>query len=235
MIKLINRLGTEKILPITMSWRNVPLDIQIPNQPLYGVQGASKTGKSNIVPRQIILQGGFYHTDKNQIRQEIDNLLPFLMQPPIRIYQQHDDERYLLAELSGAPQDWLKRRSELQIRIILIALDPFFYGPEVNIVVDGIANIQVAGNARVSPLVRTTGSVSNLTLTHNYTGQVIEVSGATGIIEVDNNESTCKVGANNRLDLINEDWLLDGFSLTPGLNQLVSSTAVNVIYKPKWY
>ena len=39
MIKLTNALGAEKILPLTMFFKRVPLEIEVPSQPLFGLDG----------------------------------------------------------------------------------------------------------------------------------------------------------------------------------------------------
>jgi len=49
-IKLTNALGAEKILPITMAFKRVPLEIIVPSQPLYGLDGEVRTGKSTLRP-----------------------------------------------------------------------------------------------------------------------------------------------------------------------------------------
>ena len=70
MIRLTNAVGAEKVLPLTMSFRRVPLEVDIPSQPLYGWDGDVKTGKSTLRPRQFALEGSIYHSDKGRIEQE---------------------------------------------------------------------------------------------------------------------------------------------------------------------
>jgi len=43
------------------------------------------------------------------------------------------------------------------------------------------------------------------------------------------------VDGDNRLDLITEDWLLTGFDLLPGQNQITTNTPVTLVYRPRWY
>lgn len=235
MIKLTNVLGAEKILPLTMSFRRVPLEIDVPSQPLFGLNGDVKTGKSTLRPRQFVLEGGIYHRDKHQIEQDLDDLLTFLMHPPIEVYRHHRHDRFLRAHTLGAPQDWLDGGAELQLRIPMIALDPYWYGQEVTVQVDGTQTITVDGTAPSYPLITTAGSVSNLTVSNLQTGKEFAVVGAAGVIEVDNAEYTVTIDGINRLDLVNEDWFLAGFDLLPGQNQITTNTPITVTYRPRWY
>jgi len=236
-IKLTNALGAEKILPLTMSFRRVPLEIDVPSQPLLGLDGDVVTGKSTLRPRQFTLEGGIYHPNKEHIRQELDSILSFLMHPPVEVYRQHYHDRFLRAHPLGAPQDWIDLGIELGLRIPMIALDPYWYGPEVEVTVSGTQTITVEGNAPTMPLITTTSSVSSLTVSNLLTGKGFAVSGATGVIEVDNDERnpSVVVGGVSRLDLISEPWLLNGFELLPGANQITTNTPITVTYRPRWY
>lgn len=235
MIRLTNALGAEKILPLTMSFRRVPLEISVPSQPLFGLNGDVVTGRPTLRPRQFVLEGSIYYPDKGRIEQEFDALLSFLMHPPIEVYRHHRHDRFLRAHTLGAPQDWLDGGAELQLRIPMIALDPYWYGQEVTVQVDGTQTITVDGTAPTYPLITTAGSVSNLTVSNLLTGKEFTVAGATGAIEVDNAEHTVTVDGINRLDLVNEDWFLAGFDLLPGTNQVTTNTPITVTYRPRWY
>ena len=235
MIRLTNALGAEKVLPLTMSFRRVPLDIEVPSQPLLGLDGDVVTGKPTLRPRQFTLEGGIYHRDKAQIRRELDSILSFLMHPPAEGYRQHYHDRFLRAYPLGAPQDWLDGGAELALRIPMVAHDPYWYGQEVTVTVSGTQTITVDGTAPTSPLITTTGSVSNLAVGNSLTDKEFTVTGATGVIEVDNAEHTVMVDGDNRLDLITEDWLLTGFDLLPGQNQITTNTPITLVYRPRWY
>ena len=235
MVRLTNSLGAEKVLPLTMSLRRVPLEISVPGQPLYGLDGDVVTGRPTLRPRQFVLEGGIYHRDKTQIRRELDSLLSFLMHPPIEVYRYHTHDRFLRAYALGAPQDWIDLGAELQLRIPMVAHDPYWYGQEVTVTVSGTQTITVDGTAPTSPLITTTGSVSNLAVGNSLTDKEFTVTGATGVIEVDNAEHTVMVDGDNRLDLITEDWLLTGFDLLPGQNQITTNTPITLVYRPRWY
>lgn len=236
MVRLSNALGAEKLLPETIIFKQVPFDLHLPFQQLYGRDGAVVTGPSSIEPRQFSLEGRIYYPgDKGRIRQDLDALLAFLMHPPIEVYRQHTHERFLRAYPLGAPQDWIDEGAELALQIPMVAPDPYWYGQEVTGTITGTQTITVDGTAPTHPLIVTTGPVSNLTVYNAFTGKGIVVNGATGIVEVDNDQFTVSVSGANRLDLVNESWLLYGWELLPGDNVITTNTPITMTYRPRWY
>lgn len=237
MIRLTNALGAEKILPLTMFFKRVPLEIEVPSQTLFGLDGDVVTGKPTLRPRQFTLEGRIYHPDKERIRQELDSILSFLMHPPIEVYRHHTHDRFLRAHALGAPQDWIDGGAELGLQIPMIAHDPYWYGPEVTVNISGTQTITVEGTAPTYPLITTASSVSSLTVSNALTGKGFAVTGASGVVEVncDHREMTVKVNGINRIDLINEDWLLNSWALLPGENQITTNTPITLVYRPRWY
>ena len=236
MVKLTNALGAEKLLPETIIFKQVPFDLHLPFQQLYGRDGAVKTGKTTILPRQFVLDGRIYYPgDKGRIERELDSILSFLMHPPIEVYRLHTHDKFLRAYPLGTPQEWIDLGAELSLQIPMIAPDPYWYGQEVTETITGTQTITVDGTAPTHPLILTTGPVSNLTVYNALTGKSVVVDGATGIVEVDNAQFAVTVSGTNRLDLVNESWLLHGWELLPGENQITTNTPITVTYRPRWY
>jgi len=234
-IRLTNALGAEKILPLTMFFKRVPLEIDVPTQPLYRLDGDVVTGKPTLRPRQFVLDGRIYYPDKDRIERELDSLLSLLMKPPIEVYRQHYHDRFLRAYPLGAPQDWIDGGAELALQIPMVAPDPYWYGPEVEVTVSGTQVITVDGTAPACPLIKTASSVIGLMVVNVTTDQEILVEGETGVIEVDSYNYTVTVDDVSRLDLVNDDWLLAGFELVPGQNELITTTPITLTYRPRWY
>lgn len=237
MVRLTNALRAEKILPLTMFFKRVPLEIEVPSQPLFGLDGDVVTGKPTLRPRQFVLEGRIYHPNKERIRQELDSILSFLMHPPIEVYRHHTHDRFLRAHALGAPQDWIDLGAELSLQIPMIAHDPYWYGPEVEVTVFGTQTITVEGTAPTYPLITTAGSVSSLVVSNALTGKEFVVEGATGVIGVDCNKRSMSVtvGGVNRIDLIDEDWVLHSWELLPGVNRITTNTPITLVYRPRWY
>jgi len=236
-IRLTNALGAEKILPLTMFFKRVPFDIDVPSQPLFGLDGDVVTGKPTLRPRQFVLDGRIYYPDKDRIERELDSLLSLLMKPPIEVYRQHYHDRFLRAYPLGAPQDWIDDGAELGLQIPMIAHDPYWYGPEVTVNISGTQTITVDGTAPTYPLITTAGSVSSLVVSNALTGKKFVVAGATGVIEVDcdKRNMSVTVGGINRVDLIDDNWVLHSWALLPGENQITTNTPITVTYRPRWY
>ncbi len=235
MVRLTNVLGAEKILPLTMAFRRVPFEIQVPTQPLFGLDGDVVTGKPTLRPRQFVLEGSIYYPNKEHIRQELDSILSFLMRPPIEVYRQHYHDRFLKAYPLGSAQDWLNAGAELQLRIPMVALDPYWYGQEVAVTVSDTQVIEVAGTAPTYPVITTAMSVADLTVSNALTGQSIVVTGANGVVEIDNEQYLVTVNGEPRLDLVNEDWLVNGFELRPGENEITTDAPIAIVYRSRWY
>ena len=234
MIRITNAVGAEKILPLTMSFRRVPLEISVPSQPLYGLDGDVVTGRPTLRPRQFVLESGIYHRDKHKIEQDLDDLLTFLMHAPVDVYRQHWHNRFLRAHPLGAPQDWLDAGAELALRIPMIALDPYWYGDKETVPISGTGTIYTYGTAPVYPIITTTGSAVNLEVTHGKTGKTIEVTGS-GVIEVDCADLKVTIDGVNSLDKINDEFKLNLWELLPGENVITTSHPIEVKFRHRYY
>lgn len=232
MIKLINAQGLEKILPETILLRDVPLGFNVPYYAIYGLDGAVKTGKTTVAPRQFSLNGRIYYPDKERIRQETDALLAFLAMGPIDV---HRYGRFLQAYPLGAPHSWIDEGAEVELRLPMIAFDPFWYGPEKTVTVTGTETITVEGNVIVKPFVRSAESVGSLHLTNLSTGKEIVVSNANGIVEVDNKDFVVWVNGAENLDPVAREWITRGFELVPGENEIQTNVPIEMKYRPAWH
>lgn len=234
MIKLINARGIERLLPETIILKHIPFGISVPYQRLVGRDGAVITGKSTREPLQFALEGRIYYPQKERIEQELDALLSLLAHPPIKVYRLYTKARYLIAYPLGARQDWIDKGAELGISIPMVALDPYWYGPEVELNLSGTQTISVDGTEPSIPFIRTTGSASSLTVSNQTTGKQIVVSGASGVIRVDSINHVLTIDGVERLDLVNDAWLLYGFELLPGNNRVSTNTQITMTYRPRW-
>lgn len=250
-VKLIDSRGAMKILPVTISWRSVPLEISVPLTEIADRPGAVRTGRSRLRPRTIRLEGPIYYPDPAMIRSEVDSLLELLSHPPIQVYQHDADERFLFAWPTGAPQEWIDARREVQLTVNMAAPDPYFYGPEVqDVEVITVSNhawtIDVDGTAPTHPLVTLVvrGGFSDPRITLASTGRSIRLVGAFApgdVIEIDTARYiVCRNGV-EEMSLAHEDWLIGGFALMPGANPLSWSCTgtpdvdVRITYRSRWY
>ncbi|MDI9414184.1 MAG: hypothetical protein QM401_11545 [Bacillota bacterium] len=232
MIKLINSEGEQRILPSTIFFKRVPFDLNVPFQHLPGRDGAIITGTPTIQPRLFTLEGRIYHQgDKEKVKREADSLLVFLMAVPIEV---HLGDRFLVSYPQGMPQQWIDEGIELELQIPMLAADPYFYGELVELTLEGAEIIVVSGNARAIPFIKTENSAADFTMTNNRTNQEVRITGASGIIEIDNFNHRVKVEGVDRLDLANDEWLISGFSLLPGENLVSVNAKAKLSFRPRW-
>ena len=71
MVKLVNALGAEKVLPPTIALKRVPLDIVVPSQALVGAPGEVRTGRSTLAARRFSLEGRIYPDRSRSSRSSI--------------------------------------------------------------------------------------------------------------------------------------------------------------------
>lgn len=255
MIRLINAAGAMLDLPDTISWRSVPLGVTVPQLVLAGRPGAAHPGEDVVNARSFELRGSIYHPDPAQIRTMYDTLAAFLQQSPHQVYQHHTDTRFLVARWAGAPQDWIDARRELQLRIPMVALDPYWYDEERTSEETITASphewtVESIGSVEACPVVRFEfgAACSDPWIEHVETGQAV---GLSGVLESGDalvfdglryTATLIRAGLEEPvLDRAIERWLRGGFALQPGTNTLrflASGETIDVTarltWRPRW-
>lgn len=247
MIKLVNKVGAQWRLPPTVLFKRVPFTVIVPHQAIPGGDGAVKTGRATVQPRQFVLEGRIYYPGrKDRIRQELDGLLPFLMQPPIEV---HHHGRFLRAHPLGAPQDWIDEGAELGLQLPMVALDPYWYGAEV-VVTETDADewaVEVDGSAGALPVIRIefAASGSDAIIRNDENGLYVHVVGPFSegdVVTIDTAAFTATIQNGGLespiIDRLGDEFVAHGFELVPGSNalQYTGPTAdVMITYRPRWY
>lgn len=248
MVKLTNAIGAEKILPVTMSFKRVPLDIDIPSQPLFGLDGDVVIGKATLRPRQFALEGVIYYPDREQISREFDSLLHFLAKAPITVYRQQQDNRFLRARPLGAPQDWIDKGAELGLQVPMIAHDPYWYGiKQVDnraVTSSGQAwSLEVDGTTETPPILKISfaSNCSHPVISNGlYSIELLGDFSPGDTVEVFNDTYTITKNGVNALHLACNEWLLRGFMLHPDTNEIkftaagTVSVVVEITWRPRW-
>lgn len=251
-VKLIDSRGAMKILPVTISWRSVPLEISVPLTEIADRAGAVRTGRSRLRPRTIRIEGPIYYPDPAMIRSEVGSILELLSYPPIQVYQHHEDERYLLAWPTGAPQEWIDARREAQLSVTLVAPDPFFYGPQEEHEEEEVQSghtwlVNVDGTASTHPevTIRVIGTGGPLILSNNTAGVQIYIEGtyqSGDAVAVDTSRYTATLRRGGLetpiVSRLGDAFLVKGFALHPGENGLQYTgpeADVAMSWRPRWY
>jgi hypothetical protein len=249
MIRLINSLGAVMDLPVSVTWIDVPLARSVPYERLSG-DGAVLAGPRTLEPRTFTLRGSLFWPAREQIRVYHDGLLAFLRHTPIQVYQHHMDTRFLWAEPTGNPQQWIDGRRELQMQLQMMALDPYWYGPEVSDTKtiplgNGGLMLAVEGTAPTFPILSVSfeGPATGLLLSNANTGQVLDLYGqftAGDVVTVNTARFAVDVNGVPTMDAAGETWLAGGYALTPGGNELSLETdagtdvVVSHTWRPRW-
>ncbi len=237
MVKLINALGVEKTLPLTISFTNVPIEVSTPIHAFTNADGGVKVGRATIPPRRFSLDGSIYKAGDSTLEEYFSDLVGFLLSTPIDVYRLHDSDKFLRAHTLGAPHEWANLGKEIsKVSIQMVALDPYWYGAEkTESLTVGEKTITVEGSVLNYPLI-VTASTTDFKVEHKDTGQVVEVvNGTSGVYQIDNVNHIATVGEVNALGIINNDWRLKGFYLFPGKNKInVTGATVDIIYRPRW-
>lgn len=247
MIKLVNRVGAQWQLPPTILFKRVPFTVHVPHQAIIGGDGAVRTGKETVQPRQFALEGRIYYPGrKDRIRQELDGLLPFLMRPPIEV---HHHGRFLRAYPLGAPQDWIDEGAELGLQLPMVALDPYWYGAEVTATEENVTawQVEVDGTAPTPPVVRVEVKApgTDLLLTNGANGHSLLVTGSylagdVVMVYTATYEATLTRSAETVpiVDALGDEFVVRGFELEPDINELTytgPAATVTLTYRPRWY
>lgn len=247
MVRLANRLGATLELPVTISWRRVPLAITVPTVVNAHGHGAVVVGSSRIELRQFTLSGSIYYPSRGAIREAADELLAFLQHPPIEVFKWPGDERRLFAWPQGVAQEWVDAGAELVIDIPMVAPDPFWYGAQVVVSQPNASQwtVTVAGNAPARPAVTFSITSAGSGITFTGPGGVIVLEGdylSGDVVTVDTAryEAMLTRGAETELinDQFSDEYVADGFELVPGENALMyqgPAATVTLTYRPRWY
>lgn len=226
MVKMYNASGESITLPITMSWdslnrgRRVPI-IEIGNG--GGVLGGPEVHEV----KNFTLKGTIYYETASEMRTFLDDVLVFLEDSPIRVYQDESDSRFIYARCTNLQDTWMDGRAELELTIDMTAMDPFFYSVEHDDVQSFTAatkqfSLFVGGNKEVHPYIllnRNSGDIGNLKITNVTTGRNLALTGATSTsIAIDNKNLMILAGSTSILSSVNTGWLLNSLNLVPGEN-----------------
>ena len=249
MVRMANRLSATLELPVTISWRRVPLSIRVPAVVNAHGHGSVIVGPNGrIDARQFTLSGSIFDPNREVIRAKADELLAFLQHPPIEVFKwPSPDSRRLFAWPQGVPQDWVDAGAELVVDIPMLAPDPFWYGAEVAETEEDASEweVEVVGNAPALPVVTFEIGESGSNLALVGPGGVIELEGeyeAGDLITVDTTRFEATLTRSGDTDPINDRlsdvFVADGFVLVPGANALAydgPAAAVTLTYRPRWY
>jgi len=130
-VQLINKLGLGLLLPRSLMLHEIPLSRRVDVQ--TGSWHGGVVTSAHLEPRKFEIRGSIWNPDRVALQQELDALLGFLAYSPIKIYPRHAPERFITAEVRGAPYTIEQPGTEYRIDIPLIAVDPHWYSQQLHV------------------------------------------------------------------------------------------------------
>ena len=129
-VKLINNQGEELILPFQFSWTDIPRSINVPRSEMATGDGTRRAGKETVEEFSFTVEGTIWDIDRAENIDQRDGIADFIQHTPIRVYQLPEDDRFVYAHVQSFDQNWQDERTQLDLSISFVALDPFFYSHE---------------------------------------------------------------------------------------------------------
>lgn len=127
-----------------------------------------------------------------------------------------DDEMFLNAMAVGSSEMEVARDRGI-VTVTFRAFDPYFYGPEHTVDLDGTARFRVVSQAPVWPVVTVTGASGDLQVRNRTTGDQVVVPGVapTATIRIDMEDARVYANGNFKAP---DMQLTDFFELRPGVD-----------------
>lgn len=239
-MKLSNKFGSEIELDY-VSLSNIPLSWNVPLARINNGPGGVITARNQLETRTIQLSGPIYDRDKSNIHSTLQTLLILLQSPPIQVYSDNfaRDDMFFNGYPENLPQNWIDKR-ELRINLNMVVPEPFLYGEKVEEV--DPSELENEGNYPVSPLIQVTFSDSGglIQIENTTNDDIIEIEHDFengDVLVIDNRNFVIKLNGDNILDDVNDDWLLNGYKLERGSNNVTYTgppATVEYEYRPKW-
>lgn len=233
---LENALGQTMVLPRTLFIRGF-------NRPITTGIVEGETG--NVIARPSVrrpvtgaLTGTLTGSSYADARSKLDDLLSFLSAGPIKIRLHGPTDRYLLCLVENIADTHPVARAA-QVNVALTAPDPLWHGAETSHAQEVTSSplnlsITVGGNAVTHPVIRLLGRSSGgnpsrqPSITNAATGRTLTWVGdlSSGqVLTLDSEARLAHRGSAGVLDNMNSDYLLHGFPLAPGVNNLTVTLA----------
>jgi len=133
-VKLINNNDDELILPFQFSWTDIPREINVPRSEMATGDGTRRAGKETIEEFSFTVEGTIWDIDRAENIDERDGIADFIQYTPIRVYQLPEDDRFVYAHVQNFNQNWQDERTQLDLSISFVALDPFFYSDDEHVI-----------------------------------------------------------------------------------------------------
>lgn len=228
MLKMYNASDESITMPLTMALDTFSRGRRVPISEIMS-GGGVLSGEEKLEVKNFSINGSVYYQDYSVMRTFLDDLLIFLEDSPIRVYQDEADSRFIYARCTNLQDVWMDGRAELELKIDFIASDPYFYSIEHVDTQSFTASpktftLYVGGNVDIFPtflVYKNSGTIVDLTITNTRNSKSIVFSeDITDDIMIDNKNLMVVSGTSSILSYVGTDWLLNSLDLKSGDNIL---------------
>lgn len=231
-------------MPLTMSLDTFNRGRRVPITNIMA-GGGVLSGEEKLEVKNFSVTGSIYYQNYADMRAFYDELLVFLEDSPIRIYQDETDSRFIYARCTNVKDTWLDGRAELELTLDFVASDPYFYSIE-HIDTQSFTSspkeftIYVGGNVNTYPVIlvnKNSGTIVDLKIENLTNSRSIIFSGnITSSIVIDNKNLMVLAGSSSILSTVDTEWLINSLFLQTGANviKVTGTGTFNYTVITKW-
>lgn len=244
MLKMYNSSDESITMPLTMSLDTFNRGRRVPITNIMA-GGGVLSGEEKLEVKNFSVTGSIYYQNYADMRAFYDELLVFLEDSPIRIYQDETDSRFIYARCTNVKDTWLDGRAELELTLDFVASDPYFYSIE-HIDTQSFTSspkeftIYVGGNVNTYPVIlvnKNSGTIVDLKIENLTNSRSIIFSGnITSSIVIDNKNLMVLAGSSSILSTVDTEWLINSLFLQTGANviKVTGTGTFNYTVITKW-
>lgn len=244
MLKMYNSSDESITMPLTMSLDTFNRGRRVPITNIMA-GGGVLSGEEKLEVKNFSISGSIYYQNYADMREFYDELLVFLEDSPIRIYQDETDSRFIYARCTNVRDTWLDGRAELELNLDFVASDPYFYSIE-HIDTQSFTSspkeftIYVGGNVNTYPVIlvnKNSGTIVDLKIENLTNSRSIIFSGnITSSIVIDNKNLMVLADSSSILSTVDTEWLINSLFLQTGANviKVTGTGTFNYTVITKW-
>ena len=126
--KIVNNVGEEILLPYSLRLDNVVTEGDIPALETLYQDGRLQTGLDRFSGKSVTVNGTVYKDNSREDLKEFrDRLKGVLVRTPVRIYEQAQDDEFLIANVLNIDEEILEFGTELNLSLEFDILKPFYF------------------------------------------------------------------------------------------------------------
>lgn len=227
---IITEAGQTVLLPESVALDDAELSVSMPASTIPGKHGRRRyKGLQRVEPRPLRASGILMGWTREEAEELAETYRSLLIGKEFQLKRYAEADRFIVVECTRIFTDYLRGRYRAEAQLLEFqfeASDPFWYGPELtaNKTSAGRWNVTNAGTWQASPKLTLTfaGTLEQVVLRNHTTDQEVAIGNvASGdTVVIDTEEFEIRKNGNNILHLAGDSFLVQGFQLEPGENDV---------------